>query len=446
MTEIALAYSSMDKARAEAVGRVLGALGYTLAPQPLTAQAVDAARALIVFWSSGSVNSIPINQFASQASCDRKLVSVRAGHADPPAAYALVALHDLSRWTGNLDAPELRTFLQHVLRMAPPANAAQQTVTPQAVAAQRQPAPAAAGAPFAFAGPMGAAVRPGEATAATAAPTAPTSPPVREPPPVAAMAPRRVARMEQPADQAPMDQPTDRRAAVAAPPPSRPRPENPRDRPSIRRAEERRRAAGGGAARVAFGAIAVSVIAGAAVAAFNYDGGQQQSASTAPGGAESDKAADIAIAVAPNTLASAEPTTVSDAIPTEAAPAPVQVAAATPAPAPATSANDAAATVQSNRGWTATLPTLPPQTVRAAPSTRPTMTATPVSAGAPPRPARAPRSLTPIDSTPAPAPTDIVAVDGANLGGPDDPPSGRPKSPEEERAWIRRNAEYGPTQ
>ena len=36
MTEIALAYSSIDKARAEAIARVLGALGYKVSPQPLT--------------------------------------------------------------------------------------------------------------------------------------------------------------------------------------------------------------------------------------------------------------------------------------------------------------------------------------------------------------------------------------------------------------------------
>jgi predicted secreted protein len=56
MTEIALAYSSIDKARAEAIGKVLGALGYKLTPQPLTQAGVEQAKALVVFWSSGSVN------------------------------------------------------------------------------------------------------------------------------------------------------------------------------------------------------------------------------------------------------------------------------------------------------------------------------------------------------------------------------------------------------
>ncbi len=445
MTEIALAYSSIDKARAEAIARVLGALGYKTSAQPLTPAAVDAASALVVFWSSGSVNSIPINQLAAQASCDKKLVCVRAGHADPPAAYALVALHDLSRWTGSLDAPELRTFLQHLLRMAPPANAAQQQAAPPVAAAPPPRAPVmAAGnaAPFAFAGPLGAATRPGEAriafapnravglaptpapapaAAASAAATPISRPPVA-PPPIAAVPS---------APLAPAPRPATERPPIAAR-----RAERPEDRPAVRRAAERRRAAGGGVARVAFGAIAVSVIAGAAVAAFNYDPNQQRAAASP----ETDNAADIAIAVAPNALS--EPSPATDATPDAAAAAGVQVAAAAPLPAPlaAPAAPPVAtppATLQSNRGWTASLPTLP-ATERAGPR------ATPVSAGAPPRaPVRSTR-LTAVDARPAPAPTDLVAVDNANLGG--EPANAlRPRTPEEERAWIRQNGEYGPT-
>ncbi|MDX2233236.1 MAG: hypothetical protein NW200_01945 [Hyphomonadaceae bacterium] len=465
MTEIALAYSSIDKQRAEAIGRVLGALGYKLSPQPLTAASVDAAGALVVFWSSGSVNSIPINQLASQASCDKKLVCVRAGHADPPAAYALVALHDLSRWTGSLDAPELRTFLQHLLRMAPPANApfqapaAQQggvaarapTSAPRSVAAGNAPQQQ----PFAFAGPIGAAARPGETPFAFA------------PPPASAQAPPRPLVREAPA---PMEQPRPRRqiglaaeptgaSFAAAPPalapepapaivpPAAPRrterPDRPEDRPAVRRAAERRRASGGGVARVAFGAIAVSVIAGAAVAAFNYDPDQQRAAATP----DSEGAgANAGVWVTPNTISAAAPAaadpnadvplggTETDAM---------QVAAAAPLPAAPVATPDAAATLQSNRGWTASLPSGP--VVGSRPAARLGPTATPVSAGAPPpaRSATRVNGLTAVDAPPLPAPTDLVAIDGANLK--DAASAPRPLSVEEERALIRKSGDYGPT-
>jgi hypothetical protein len=443
MTEIALAYSSIDKARAEAIGKVLGALGYKLTPQPLTQAGVEQAKALVVFWSSGSVNSIPINQFASQASCDKKLVSVRCSHADPPAAYALVALHDLSRWTGSLDAPELRTFLQHILRMAPPAGAAQAQPAPppQAFAAPRAPVGAAAGG-FAFAGPMGAATRPGEGSLAMAGAgpaVAAAAAPQAAPRPARAIGLRTVEPAP-PAPIAPAPAPAPIAAAQPAPAAaqqpaaaslSRRERERPQDRPSVRRAAERRRAQGGGAARVAVGAIAVSVIAGAAVAAFNYEPGQQTAAKS---GDESGAALSAAVTVQPN-----EMTAPQDQWATPAAPVagPVEVASADPVTLPAAVTGQApAATLQSNRGWTASLPTTP---------SRPT--ATPVSAGAPPPQRARAASLTPIDASPAPAPTDLVAIDSANLGdAPGNSLASRPRSPEEERAWIRKNAEYGPTQ
>ncbi len=419
MTEIALAYSSIDKARAEAITRVLGALGYAVSPQPLTANAVDEAKALVVFWSSGSVNSIPINQFAAQASANRKLVSVRAGQADPPAAYALVALHDLSRWTGSLEAPELRTFLQHIVRMAPPKNAtAAATLTPQQMAPRPSVnVPASNTTPFNFAGPIAAAR------------SAEPAPRLVDPPPHVQQ--QRAIGLRA----APAQQPTP--PPVAVPHPATEKAAIPRriERPEPRKTPERRRAGGGGVARVAFGAIAVSVVAGAAVAAFNYDPGQQSAAAPEPANT------DVAISVAPNAMPGPVAGTVTDAAPEAASLTGVQVASAEPLPAPLAPAE--AATVQSSRGWTASLPTLP-AAVKATP-----VSATSSGAPAAPRAARqkAPVRLTPIDG-PLPS-TGIVAIDNANLG------SGtpvntltsnpnRPRTPEEERAWIRKQTTYGP--
>ena len=447
MTEIALAYSSIDKARAEAITRVLGALGYAVSPQPLTANAVDEAKALVVFWSSGSVNSIPINQFAAQASANRKLVSVRAGQADPPAAYALVALHDLSRWTGSLEAPELRTFLQHVVRMAPPKNAtAAATLSPQQMQPRAPVNVAASNAtPFNFAGPP------------LATPRAPEPALVRTTPPpqnvqqhrhvgLRAAPPQPVAPQlapQQPAPQqtqmaphlAPQPAPLARSAAEKA------GAAMPRqlERPEPRRASERRRAGGGGVARVAFGAIAVSVVAGAAVAAFNYEPGQQNaSASPEP------VTTNVAINVAPNAMPGPVAGTVTDAAPETASLTSVQVASAEPLPAPLATP-DTAAIVQSARGWTASLPTLP-ATPKATPASA-TSVGAPATTRPPSRQQKAMVRLTPID---APlSSTGIVAIDNANLGSgapvntlASDP--NRARTPEEERAWIRKQATYGP--
>lgn len=459
MSEIALAYSSIDKARAEAVARVLEALGYKLAPQPLSAASVSAAKALIVFWSSGSVNSIPINQLASEASMDRKLISVRAGHADPPAAFALVALHDLSRWTGSLEAPELRTFLQHVVRMAPPAN-------PQGAAAPRpqpppQPAPpprptvnigGASAQPFSFAGgPIGAihppprpmqppqpaiAAHGGSSAAAAAAAPRPAPPAESVAPGLAG--PRASAQqwVQNAQPQAPL-KPDDNVVAM----PQRRIAERATPRPTV----EPRRARGGAVARIAFGAIAVSVIAGAAVAAFNYQSGSSQTADTGTTTTSNTASAPVSVAVAPNALPSAP----AVAAPVEAPQTTIAVAANTlpplpgPAVAPVPDAQKAvapAATVQSPTGWTSSLPRQTAQPLPSAPK------ATLVSGGAQePIPGARPRraiALTPVDRPAvAPAPTDLVAVDNANLG-----EAPRARTPDEDRAWLRKQGEYGPPQ
>jgi hypothetical protein len=206
------------------------------------------------------------------------------------------------------------------------------------------------------------------------------------------------------------------------------------ERPEPRKAPERRRAGGGGVARVAFGAIAVSVVAGAAVAAFNYEPGQQNTvAAPEPTNA-------VAINVAPNAMPGPAPGTVTDAAPDTASLTGVQVASAEPLPAPLANA-ETSATVQSARGWTASLPTMP-----AAPkATQVSATSSAPATARPARPASA--KLTPIDA-PLPS-TGIVAVDNANLGAgtpvntlANAPP--RPRTPEEERAWIRKQATYGP--
>ncbi|MDZ4776363.1 MAG: hypothetical protein SGJ23_06215, partial [Alphaproteobacteria bacterium] len=88
MTEVALAFSNIDKPRADALARILHAVGYEVAAQPLTPEKIESASAVLAFWSPSSINSQPVQNFASQAAFAKKLVSVRAGPADPPAAFA----------------------------------------------------------------------------------------------------------------------------------------------------------------------------------------------------------------------------------------------------------------------------------------------------------------------------------------------------------------------
>lgn len=393
MTEVALAFSNIDKPRADALARILSAVGYEVAAQPLTPEKVDRASAVLAFWSPSSINSQPVQSAASQAAYSKKLVSVRAGPADPPAAYALVTLHDLSSWTGSLDAPELRTLVSHVAKMAPP---------PQ----QQQPQ----GRGIGFAGngfdPYGL--------------QAPAS------------APRAAARESSPAaarNTAPAREITPAPASMRD---RAPRPERTSDEP--------RRAAGGGVARMAFGAIAVTVLGGAAVAAFNYetskDGTNAADADT--GSAVLASAPAPAIEPPAATTISVTPSS-ADAVTTEPG---VQVAANTfTAPATAVAAPTVAApepgavTVQGRNGWTATLPT----------TRAPTVAAQPVSAGAPARPARPqPVRLPPITGS-GPQPTDIVAIDNANLGGEGDTkPAPAAATAQPERVWQRPGITYGP--
>lgn len=397
MTEVALAFSNIDKPRADALARILNAVGYEVAAQPLTPEKIERASAVLAFWSPSSINSQPVQNFASQAAYAKKLVSVRAGPADPPAAFALVTLHDLSSWTGSLDAPELRTLVSHVAKMAPPP--------------QQQPQPARnvgfGGNSFAGNGfdPYGRSVPPTSPQPAAYEP-APQQPVARQPEP--------------------------KREAAPAPVSYRDRP----TRPERRAAEEPRRAAGGGVARMAFGAIAVTVMGGGAVAAFNYYEDGKASTADAPSGAE-------VLTAQPSAPIAAPPATTAEAPTSDEG---VQVAAntyatpATTAVAAPTVAAEAPVTVQSRNGWTASLPSTPPS---ASANTRtPTMTATPVSGGAA-RPARPqqPGRLPPI--TTSPQPTDIVAVDRANFGEQEAKPAPAPAA-NNERVWQRPDVTYGP--
>ncbi|MDZ4776963.1 MAG: hypothetical protein SGJ23_09285, partial [Alphaproteobacteria bacterium] len=186
-------------------------------------------------------------------------------------------------------------------------------------------------------------------------------------------------------------------------------------------------------ARMAFGAIAVTVMGGGAVAAFNYyeDGKSPSNAADAETGA-AVLTAEPSAPIAPPVAVAEAPATAEEGI---------QVAANTyAAPAPVVAASTVAAetpvTVQSRNGWTASLPSTPP-------SRTPTMTATPVSGGAarPARPqAQQPVRLPPIASTPQP--TDIVAIDHANLGEEEKTAPNPPAQPE--RVWQRPGVTYGP--
>jgi len=397
MTEVALAFSNIDKPRADALARILNAVGYEVAAQPLTPEKVERASAVLAFWSPSSINSQPVQNFASQAAFAKKLVSVRAGPADPPAAFALVTLHDLSSWTGSLDAPELRTLVSHVAKMAPPPQQ-QQTPTRHV---------GFGGNSFAGNGfdPYGM--------------------------PAPAPTPRPAAG-EPAALQAVARDATPPRDATPAPANYRDRPA----RPERRTAEEPRRAAGGGVARMALGAIAVTVMGGGAVAAFNYyeDGKTGTSAADAETGA-------AILTAEPSAPIDAPPASVADA-PAAVAEEAVQVAAntfaapaASVAAAPTVVAAEPPVTLQSKSGWTASLPSTPP-------SRTPTMTATPVSGGAATRPqAQQPVRLPPIGT--GPQPTDIVAVDQANFGEEDVKPApAPPQAPE--RVWQRPDVTYGP--
>lgn len=392
MTEVALAFSSIDKPRADAVARILNAVGYEVSAQPLTPEKIDRASAVLAFWSPSSINSQPVQTCASQAAYSKKLVSVRAGPADPPAAFALVTLHDLSSWTGSLDAPELRTLVSHVAKMAPPANQRQQNRN------------------IGFAGNGFDPYGQGPAQTATSqrapAPMARDVPQPRDPEPVAR---ERAPRTE-------------------------------------RTSEEPRRSSGGGMGKIALGAVAVTVLGGAAVAAINYSGAVEGVQTADVDAAKSVQvSAPAPVAVEPSTL------TAEAAAPVEAAPdaaaaetAPVQVAAntyaATPAAAPATHTDAGAVTVQNRNGWTATLPATPPTRTL-------TLTAQRVSAGAPAaQPATRPQQptrLAPIGGA-RPQATDLVAVDGANLATDDDVKPAPGAQPAQSRVWQKEGVTYGP--
>jgi outer membrane biosynthesis protein TonB len=92
-------------------------MGHTALRWPVNAEGLTEADLVVALWSDASVSSIPIVNAATQAACDRKLVSVRVGHAEPPAAFALVKLHELAAWRPGSVTPELKNLVDHIQGM-----------------------------------------------------------------------------------------------------------------------------------------------------------------------------------------------------------------------------------------------------------------------------------------------------------------------------------------
>ena len=126
MSDVFISYASADRTKAETLAQVLEQQGWsvwwdrTIAPGQnwgkVIEQAIDAARAVIVLWSSDSVESEWVQTEAEEGRQRDILVPASIETVRPPLQFRAIQAADLSSWEGetDLDHPELQRLLQSV--------------------------------------------------------------------------------------------------------------------------------------------------------------------------------------------------------------------------------------------------------------------------------------------------------------------------------------------
>jgi len=139
MSDVFISYAHSTAAQAGIVADALKALGYRVwrddelpvhrAYADVIAERVEAAKAVVVIWSTDAVQSEWVRSEADKARADHKLVQLNIDGAELPMPFDQIRCVDLAGWAGDADHPAWRTVVGSVAALvgaeAPPAAHAQ---------------------------------------------------------------------------------------------------------------------------------------------------------------------------------------------------------------------------------------------------------------------------------------------------------------------------------
>jgi tetratricopeptide (TPR) repeat protein len=124
MAEIFLSYASEDRARVKPLADALMAKGYrvwwdrALAAgddyAKVIAEALAAAKAVVVVWTPASVASAWVRDEAARARDDGRLIPVLLDRVDIPLGFGAIQAEDFTMWNGGADAAQMQLLLLSV--------------------------------------------------------------------------------------------------------------------------------------------------------------------------------------------------------------------------------------------------------------------------------------------------------------------------------------------
>lgn len=127
MADIFISYASADRERARVLAEALAGRGHavwwdrTIPPgrvfDEVIQEALQAARCVIVLWSSESVKSNWVKTEAAEGVAQNKLVPATIEAVLPPIEFKRIQAADLSNWSGAPDHPEFRKLLGAIERL-----------------------------------------------------------------------------------------------------------------------------------------------------------------------------------------------------------------------------------------------------------------------------------------------------------------------------------------
>jgi adenylate cyclase len=127
MSEVFISYARSTEARAEAIAQALTSLGYEVwrddklpahrAYTDVIDERLRAAKAVLVIWSRDAAASQWVRAEADVARVAGKLVQVVIDKTPPPLPFNQIHCADLSRWTGDAEAPEWRKVLASIAEL-----------------------------------------------------------------------------------------------------------------------------------------------------------------------------------------------------------------------------------------------------------------------------------------------------------------------------------------
>ena len=130
MTEIFISYARSTETQAVAVAAALGALGYGVwrddelpahrAYADVIRERLQAAKAVVVIWSSEAANSEWVRSEAERARADHKLVQLTVDGAELPMPFDQIQCADLNGWSGAPEAAGWRKVVASVAELIGP--------------------------------------------------------------------------------------------------------------------------------------------------------------------------------------------------------------------------------------------------------------------------------------------------------------------------------------